>query len=284
MHHNALFFLSLAIPSLIAAQKDGQAYCDIWKKAPNKNACADIKNNGVKESEYYKRTEWWSGNCRVEVSTDVGTGSGSSIKGDVVKRAIQNVLDTCDSGFQYVGGVRVEVNLCMVGNGNIMNECKGPLQKVSGFTKRDAANTRSNRRHLTDISSVQSANPDNVFPRATEPYEGIICGGGPGSTFVDACKETAEAVKNMGHIDLPFIYDKADCQLQVWPTTRNKKSTETSHVSYSMTEDVDLCADAKGLTVGFIQNYLGYDYHFFFGQPCGALKSGRAGSCFPGGK
>jgi hypothetical protein len=285
MHCNTiLFLLTLALPAAISAQKNGQSYCDFRKKAPNKDKCFDIKDNGVKSSEYYKRTEWTSGNCRVKVSGQV-TGSGPSISGDEVKKAIQDIINVCDAGFKYVNDVRIDVNICTIGLGFGLSkdrECAGPLQRINGFTKRDTIDTGSERRHLTDVSPVQSGN--HIISRATEPFPGIICGGGPGAAAINDCKEAAEEIKKMKRLDLPYIRDNAGCQVQVWPTTRNKRSIETSHVSYSIVEDLDICADATKKIVGMISNYNGYDYHFFFGMFCGALNSGRPGSCWPGGK
>lgn len=74
------------------------------------------------------------------------------------------------------------------------------------------------------------------------------------------------------------------CQIHVYPITRDKKETETSHIWYSIGEDLDLCADATGKYVGMVQNYHGHGYHFFFGQFCGTLGTGAPGSCWIGGK
>lgn len=153
---------------------------------------------------------------------------------------------------------------------------------VRGFpTKAKRDTLPSGRRHLTDVGNTQSANPKQVFSRDSEPFEGIICGGGPGSAKVDDCLEVSNELRDKKNVDLPYIGGSAGCQVQIWPTSRDKKSTETSHSSYSMTEDLPICADSTKTYVGFISNYNGYDYHFFFGQFCGAFGTGSGDGCFP---
>lgn len=160
-----------------------------------------------------------------------------------------------------------------------MVECKGPLQMVrNGLPARSKRDMLPSRRHLTDVSTTQSGNPNQVFSRA-EPFPGLICGGGPGSAEVNQCKQASDGLRDKKRVELPFIGGNVGCQIQIWPTNRNKKSTETSHSSYSMKEDLPICADSKQSTVGLISNYNGYGYHFFFGKFCGALGSGYSDGC-----
>lgn len=286
MYCNAITLLGLALSTFTLAQKNEQSYCDM-AKAPNRNDCFNIKDNGIKDSSYYKDDEWWAGNCKVKVSTGAATGGSTpSMPGSWLKRVVQDIIDVCDSGFKYHDGVRVEVVLCTIGRQGINVECSSPLQKVGGFPEKKAKRDTplSNRRHLADVRSTQSENPNYVLARASEPYEGIICGGGPGSALIADCKAALDELKAAKRVTLPYKMDGSGCQIQVYPTTRDKKDMETTHTTYSIEEDLELCADATGKYVGMVENYHGYGYHFFFGQFCGAFGTGAGGSCWPGGK
>jgi hypothetical protein len=289
MYRNVLLLLGLTLPVFTLAQKTEQSYCDM-AKAPRRNDCFNIKDNGIKDSSYYKNDEWWAGNCKIKVSSGIGTGgSSTSISGSWLKRMVQDIIDVCDSGFKYRKGVRVDVVLCTIGQQGINVECASPLKKVGGFPekkkKRDTpAVLVPSRRHLTDIRSTQSENPSRVLVRASEPYPGIICGGGPFSARIDGCKTALndlKAAKAAGKkVTLPYKKEGDDCTLHVWPITRDKKETEVSHIIYSMEEDMDLCADKTKKIIGMVSNYNGYGYHMFIGQFCGALGTGGAGSCY----
>lgn len=62
-------------------------HCDHDSKAPNKDACLVIMNNGVEAwSLYaYANDEWWSGNCRVKFDKGIDNGpiSGTDLKGAI---------------------------------------------------------------------------------------------------------------------------------------------------------------------------------------------------------
>lgn len=293
MHRAALLLASsllLALPA--AAQKDKQSYCD-FEKAPNKDGCIDIKDNGIKDGNYYYDEEWWSGNCRVSITQSVGVSG--SITGGEVKEAIQNALDNCDSGFVYTSGILVETNLCTLEMSGVKTECSSPLQKVRGLpgkskTKREPSLPR---RHLTDVGGTKSQNPNHLFSRQTqEPFPGIICGGGPGSAKISDCMDLSREIRESGELQLPYLGGNGDCQLIVYATSihgafLDKRAIgDTSHIAYSMEEDLEICADSTNTYVGWISNYLaqdiGYDYHFFFGRACGAFGQGAGDGCFNG--
>jgi len=291
MHKSGfLALISLSYRTLVAAQKDKQAYCDPQGKVPRLDSCMDIKNNGVSDSGSYGRNEWWSGNCRVEVTGDLT--NSLSIGGTELKEAIQNIIDTCDVGFEYTSGVRVDVNLCTVpGQQGIEPECNSPLQEVKGFPfrKRDEVeDIFYRRRHLTDVPTT--LNPNHVFSRQTGPWEGLICGGGPGSAFISACNELADEIlsEHPEFVDLPLKKFVQDCEVQAWPTNRDTKNVHVPHVTLVMKDDAAACADATGEIIGFVEDYNGYvnegEYHLFFGRFCGRLNSGSGAGCFSGGR
>lgn len=82
--------LYLAQSICAAAQKDGQAYCD-HAKAPARKSCEDIRNRGVKDGNWNNNDEWWSGNCRVAISTGL-TGNSPTLEAKVVRAAIDDIL------------------------------------------------------------------------------------------------------------------------------------------------------------------------------------------------
>jgi len=297
-HHLLPTILALTATVVLpaAAQKDHTAYCDLSKKAPNKDGCIDIKDNGVSAETSYGRDEWWSGNCRVKLNN--GITNSDAVSGQDLKDAIQNILDRCDVGFEYVGNVRIDVDVCTVGQGGIVTECNSPLQHVqnSGVIGRSVEDPSApRRRHLTDVAAVKrSPNPSYVFSRAdVEPFPGIICGGGPGSAQIADCKALADEIlaehsEQSAVVTLPFKKSNQGCMLHVWPLSRDKKDAPASHVAAVVKEDSDICADATKTIIGFISNYVGSagegSYHMFFGQFCGRLGEGSTGACFPGGR
>jgi hypothetical protein len=279
-----LALLYFSLPALVTAQKDGTAYCDVAAKAPDKAACADIKSKGPKPSSYYTDDEWWSGNCRVALYN--GISSSTDLSGTEVQTAIQNILDTCDVGFQYVKGVRVEVDVCTVGQSGVVSECRGPFQHVKGFgDKRDTS--MSARHHLTDVKRTK--NPNHVFSRDEEPFPGVICAPSGASKISDCGALSDEILSENGDsLTLPYKKYGTGCEVQVWPTTRDTKRARTDHVTYTIKEDADVCADPTKTYIGFVANYNGLvnggEFHTFFGTFCGRLGSGNPGSCTPGGK
>lgn len=42
---------------------------------------------------------------------------------------------------------------------------------------------------------MQTGNPAHIFSRSNEPYDGIVCGGGPGSALIDDCKAALDELK-----------------------------------------------------------------------------------------
>lgn len=137
---------------LAAAQWDRQPYCDM-KKKPNMAGCFDIKDHGVSASDSYENDRWRSGNCEIGVSRR--TGSINVVHGADLKWAIQTIIDTCDTGFMYIGGVRVEVGLCIIGQAGVQQECNSPLFKIE---KRDGALTGQElARGTTSVHSRRSA-------------------------------------------------------------------------------------------------------------------------------
>jgi len=173
-------------------------------------------------------------------------------------------------------------------------ECKSPLQKVRGFPGRKDKAKREplpSRRHSTDVGAAQFKKPHYVLPRDTgrEPYEGIICGGGPGSVAIADCMDLANEIRAAKELELPYLGGNGECQLFVFPTTIHTEGLrdgrilpETTHVVYSMEEDLELCADATKTIVGWISNYHGLvETHFFFGRACGAFGQGAGDGCYP---
>ncbi|ORY11163.1 hypothetical protein BCR34DRAFT_565768 [Clohesyomyces aquaticus] len=298
-HLPALVTLSLA--ALSVAQKDRQAYCGNLEgiKAPNPAGCLDIKNHGVDPAATYGRDVWWSGNCKVRVAGPLL--GGSSAPGADVQAAIQNILDTCDHGFEYIRDIKVEVYLCTVGSQQV--ECNSPLQHEIADAKRadmgismgiSSTVAFAPRRHLSNIPTTPNPNLANralaPIPRDAEPYPGIICGGGPGSAQISDCDALAEQI-NGGVpdtkvlINLPYNAASQGCQVQIWPTTRDKKTAPASHVAAVIKEDAQMCADSSKSIIGFVENYLASDgrgaYHEFFGNFCGRLGQGSGDGCFP---
>jgi hypothetical protein len=285
MHCNAIFiFLGLALPTCIVAQQNEHTYCDM-EKAPNMNDCFNIKDNGVRDSEFYKDDEWWSGNCAVKVSGGVVSGSLPSMPGSWLKQVIQDILNNCDSGVKYHNGVRVDVVLCIIGQGGINTECSSPLMKVGGFPykKRETNAIVAKRCHLTDVSSTPE-NPSRLLARYSEPYAGLICGGGPGTSDIASCKEALDELKGMDIIKLPYKTAGGTCDIQIYPTNRDMKETSDTTIPQQIEHDLDVCADSTKTYVGMVENYRGYGYHWFAGAFCGTFNTGRPGYCWPGGK
>ena len=278
----ALLALSSShLPLLATAQLDRQAYCDNRAPKPNRDKCFDIKDNGVSGEVSYGNSEWWSGNCRVNVYG--GIAGSESISGNDLKDAIQNVMDTCDVGFAYYGGVRVKVDVCVLGSAGVVTECNSPLQKVSK-KKRD----QYQRRHFTDVPTTP--NPHHVFSRQASPWEGLICGGGPGSAYISDCNDLAAQLRTESPdvLELPLDKSNGDCQVQAWATNRELMDVDTAHLTLVMEDDAQACADSTGEIIGFVEDYNGYvdegSYHLFFGRFCGRLGAGQGEGCFPGGK
>lgn len=96
--HKSIFLLFGAALSVLA-QKDEQFYCTN-AKAFNLNARLDIKYHGVKDTGFYKISEWQSGNCQIDPNPGPIDSDKPSIRGEHLKRFIPNILDTCDTDFK----------------------------------------------------------------------------------------------------------------------------------------------------------------------------------------
>lgn len=295
---NILSYLALFLPTLVFAQRNKQAYCDLGAKAPNLAGCFDIKDNGIKDHLFYGHDEWWSGNCRITISNDLT--NTKAVSGKEIKEAIQNIIDTCDVGFEYIGMVRIEIGHCVIGFGGQSRECSSPLQHVRSSTlpdKREEGQVTEGevalpvpqRRHLTDVP--KTPNPDRVFARETSLYDGrVVCSGGPASAIIDACVELGEELVKQYPKSAPFPLELSaggDCQVQIWPTTRTMTQFDSKHIALRIKEVSNSCADSTKSIIGFVSDYSAdmFDgYHMFVGQFCGRFGSGYSGSCFPGGR
>jgi hypothetical protein len=273
----------LTLPT--TAQIDKTAYC-LRGKAPNPPDCRNIIDNGVNPAVAYTRPIWMYGNCRVRV--DNGILNDGAISGEDLKEALNNIMSHCDLGFEYVGGVRVEIELCVVGQqGGV--ECNSPLYQVQkrgegdgGWGGRDGV---LGRRHLTDVRDT-SLNPDFVLPRQT-PVEGLTCGGTVGAAQIDSCNAIADELMagTPDVFDIPLIMNGDGCQLHVYPLDRSDMTGIRKHIGVSIKEGNEICKDGSGKYVGFVSNYFDFmPFHFFWGQFCGRFGTGYPGACTPGGR
>ena len=279
-----LAFLASAGINTAHAQIDKTAYC-MRGKAPNVDACINIKDNGVNPDVYYTRPIWMSGNCRVRV--DNGLFNEFTIKGTDLKDALANIMNHCDLGFEYVGGVKVEIELCIVGQqGGV--ECNSPLYQAQ---KRDEVSVAAplvplQRRHMTDVRSM-TANPDHIFSREDTPVEGLTCGGTVGAAEIEKCNALADELMagTPDEFELPLQLNGDGCQLHVYPLDRSDMIGLRKHIGVSIKEGNDICKDGSGKYVGFVSNYFDFmPFHFFWGQFCGRFGTGYPGPCTPGGR